>query len=57
MNSMQTNNGSKARGHPDGTKREKNLRPWVWKPNIVAPNTIVKLSEKVKIKWEVEAKL
>ena len=27
------------------------------KPNIVAPNTMVKLKEKVKIKWLVLAKL
>jgi hypothetical protein len=29
----------------------------LWKPNIVAPKTIVKLIENVKIKCDVEAKL
>ena len=57
MNSINTNKGNKAKGHPAGTKREKNFNPWVWNPKIVAPKTIVKLKEKANIKWEVEAKL
>ncbi len=56
-NSIATSKGSKPKGQPAGTKREKNLIPCFWKPSIVAPITIVKLSEKVKIKCEVEAKL
>jgi hypothetical protein len=57
MNSINTNKGNKAKGHPAGTKREKNFNPWVWNPKIVAPKTIVKLKENANIKWEVEAKL
>jgi len=57
INSIITNKGSKPKGHPEGTKREKNFKAWVWKPNIVAPITIVKLIEKANIKWEVGAKL
>ena len=57
MNSIITNSGSNPRGHPAGTKSEKNLRPWDLNPNTVAPNTTVKLSENVKIKCEVVAKL
>lgn len=57
MNSINTSKGNKANGHPAGTKSEKNLSPCLLKPNIVAPKTIVKLSENVNMKWLVEAKL
>lgn len=57
INSIKTRRGSKARGQPAGTKSEKNSIPWVLNPRIVAPITILKLKEKVKIKCEVEAKL
>jgi len=57
INSIKTRRGSKPSGHPAGTKREKNLAPCFWNPNKVAPKTIVKLIENVKIKWDVEAKL
>ena len=57
MNSINTNKGSKAKGQPAGTKREKNAQPCSWNPNIVAPKTIVKLKENVNTKWLVEAKL
>lgn len=57
INSIKTNKGNKANGQPAGTSREKNLSPWVIKPNIVAPKTIVKLREKVNTKWLVDAKL
>ena len=50
MNSIITNKGNNPNGHPDGTKREKNFNACVWKPNIVAPITIVKLNEKANIK-------
>lgn len=57
INSINTSNGNSAKGQPAGTKREKNLSPCLLKPKIVAPKTIVKLSENVNIKWLVEAKL
>jgi hypothetical protein len=57
MNSINTNKGSKAKGQPAGTKREKNAQPCFWNPKIVAPKTIVKLKENVNTKWLVEAKL
>ena len=57
MNSINTNKGNKAKGQPAGTNKEKNSHPCFWKPNIVAPNTILKLREKVKTKWLVDAKL
>jgi hypothetical protein len=57
MNSIKTNRGNKPNGQPAGTKSEKNLNPCLLSPNIVAPSTTVKLNEKVKIKWLVEAKL
>lgn len=57
MNSIKTNKGNKAKGQPAGTNNEKNFKVCIWKPKIVAPNTILKLKEKVKIKWLVEAKL
>ena len=57
INSINTSKGNKAKGQPEGTKREKNLRPCFWNPRIVAPNTIEKLSENVNTKWEVLAKL
>ena len=50
MNSIKTHKGSKAKGHPAGTKREKNTRPCFWNPNIVAPKTIVKLKANVNTK-------
>ena len=37
--------------------KEKNFNPCILNPSNVAPNTTVKLSEKVKIKWDVGAKL
>jgi len=57
MNSIKTNKGSKGKGQPAGTKREKNTKPCLWSPNIVAPKTIVKLKANVNTKWLVEAKL
>jgi hypothetical protein len=57
MNSIKTNKGNKAKGQPDGTNNEKNLKECVWNPSIVAPITTVKLIEKVIIKCEVGAKL
>ena len=57
MNSIRTNKGNNPRGQPAGTKREKNSKPCLLNPSIVAPNTTVKLNEKVKMKWLVEAKL
>lgn len=50
INSIRTNNGNRANGHPEGTNNEKNFKPCILKPNIVAPNTIVKLNENVKAK-------
>jgi hypothetical protein len=50
MNSIKTNNGNKAKGQPAGTNKEKNFKPCFWKPNIVAPNTTVKLSANVNMK-------
>jgi len=57
INSINTNKGNRPNGQPEGTNNEKNLVLWYINPNIVAPNTIVKLSEKVNTKWLVEAKL
>lgn len=57
INSINTNKGSSPSGHPEGTKREKNLSPCLLNPKIVAPKTIVKLNEKVSMKWLVGAKL
>ena len=50
MNSIRRSKGAKANGQPAGTNKEKNSKPCVWKPNIVAPKTIVKLREKVNTK-------
>ena len=50
MNSIKTKDGNNANGHPAGTKKEKNLILCLLNPNIVAPNTIVKLKAKVKTK-------
>jgi hypothetical protein len=50
INSINTSKGSKANGQPAGTNKEKNSNPCLFKPNIVAPNTTVKLSENVSIK-------
>ena len=50
MNSIKTNKCNKAKGQPAGTNKEKNFIPCFWKPNIVAPNTIVKLKANVKTK-------
>jgi len=57
INSINTNKGSKLKGQPAGTNKEKNANPCCWNPNIVAPKTTVKLIEKVNKKWEVDAKL
>lgn len=57
INSINTNRGNKPKGQPAGTNKEKNSKPCLLKPNIVAPKTTVKLMENVSIKWEVEAKL
>jgi hypothetical protein len=50
INSINTKAGSNARGHPAGTKNEKNFKLCILNPNIVTPRTIVKLSEKVNTK-------
>jgi len=50
-----TNNGTRAKGHPAGTNKEKKTSPCFCNPSIVAPKTIVKLIENVRIKCEVEA--
>jgi len=57
MNSIKTNRGNNPKGHPAGTNNAKNFNPCSLNPNTVAPNTTVKLSENVKIKWDVDAKL
>ena len=57
MNSIITSKGNNPRGQPAGTNKEKNFNPCSLNPNTVAPNTTVKLSENVKIKWDVVAKL
>lgn len=57
INSINTNKGNNPKGQPAGTNKEKNFNPCSLNPNIVAPNTTVKLSENVKIKWDVDAKL
>ena len=57
INSIKTNKGTKPNGQPAGTNKEKNFNPCFWNPKTVAPNTTVKLSENVKIKWDVDAKL
>ena len=57
INSIRTSRGNNPSGQPAGTNREKNSNPCLLNPNIVAPNTTVKLNEKVSIKWLVEAKL
>ena len=57
MNSIITSKGNNPRGQPAGTNKEKNFNPCSLNPNTVAPNTTVKLSENVKMKCEVVAKL
>lgn len=57
INSIKTNSGSNGKGHPAGTNKEKNFNPCSLNPKTVAPNTTVKLSENVNIKWDVDAKL
>ena len=57
MNSIKTNKGNKANGQPAGTNKEKKSKPCFLNPTIVAPSTMVKLRDNVKIKWLVEAKL
>ena len=57
MNSINTNKGNNPNGQPAGTNKEKNFNPCSLNPNTVAPNTTVKLSENVNIKWDVDAKL
>jgi len=41
--SINTNNGTKAKSHPDGTNKSKYFQPFLIKPNNVIPNHIVKL--------------
>ena len=50
MNSIKTKRGNNAKGQPAGTNKEKNSRLCFWNPNIVEPNTIVKLNANVKTK-------
>ena len=50
INSINTSKGNRANGHPAGTNKEKNFKPCLLKPSIVAPKTTVKLKEKVNIK-------
>ena len=50
INSIITSKGNNPRGQPAGTNKEKNFNQCSLKPNTVAPNTTVKLSENVKIK-------
>ena len=50
MNSINTNSTNKGKGQPEGTNRENSFSLCIMKPNIVAPRTIVKLSEKVNTK-------
>ena len=57
INSIITNRGNNPSGHPLGTNKEKNFNPCSLNPKTVAPNTTVKLSENVNIKWDVDAKL
>ena len=57
MNSINTNKGNKAKGHPAGTSNEKNSNLCFKNPKIVDPNTIVKLMANVNTKWLVDAKL
>lgn len=57
INSINTNRNINPNGQPDGTNNEKKVNLFLVNPNIVAPITIVKLREKVIIKWEVVAKL
>lgn len=57
MNSIKTNKGKRAIGVPAGTNKEKNTRPCLTKPKIVAPNTIVKDKANVNANWLVLAKL
>ena len=57
MVSIITNKGNNPKGQPAGTNKENNFNPCSLNPNTVAPNTTVKLSENVKIKWDVDAKL
>jgi hypothetical protein len=39
-NSINTNNGAKANGHPAGTNKLKKVNPCVYNPIIVTPNHI-----------------
>lgn len=57
MNSIVTNKGKRPKGQPAGTNKEKNFKPCLLKPKIVAPNTTVKLIANVKAKCPVDAKL
>lgn len=57
MNSISTKSANKGNGQPDGTNNENSFNLWNTNPKIVAPNTIVKLSENVNTKWLVLAKL
>jgi hypothetical protein len=49
-------NKGNPRGHPDGTDNEKIFKK-CRDLKMVAPTTIIKLMEKVNIKWDVGAKL
>ncbi len=57
INSIITSKGNNPKGQPAGTNKEKNFNPCSLNPSTVAPNTTVKLSENVKMKWDVVAKL
>ena len=57
ITSIKTNNGTNIKGQPAGANNEKNFNPCLANPNIVAPNTILKLRAKVSAKWLVVAKL
>jgi hypothetical protein len=50
INSINTSKGNKPKGQPAGTNNEKNFKPCLFNPRIVAPKTIVKLKENVNIK-------
>jgi len=39
--SIKTNNGTKAKGVPEGTKYEKKCNLWIYNPSIVTPVNIV----------------
>jgi hypothetical protein len=55
-NSIKTNKGTKAKGVPEGIKKEKNLIPCIDKAKIVTPIKIVKLNPKETTPLAVTAK-